>query len=324
MIWLTWRQHRAAIATFALIFGVVAALYLVDGLRVNHEFADSGLASCVGVTNDPGCASRREDFLSFHLGWLLYLGPLLTLGSGALGVFLGAPLVAAEVERGTHQWAWTQRVSPARWLAVKYLMLAAAIATLAAGLGAAYTWWARPLTQILGPFVVFTVFDNTPLLLAVYSVFGFAVGVAASTVVRRTVPAMGVVVLIFLVARVGITYGLRPHYLAPQTVASAASGAGVPLGFDPRDWDWRSRWVDAAGNTVPETTISYLMNPAYNPDAAGLDEGTVLTRHGIHYVDRVQPYQRAGTFQLIEFGIYSCLIAILVAVAFLGIRRRTG
>jgi len=324
VIWLTWRQHRAMLGAFALIFGVVAALYLVDGLRVHHEFADSGLASCVGVTNDPGCASRREEFISFHLGWLLYLGPLLTLGSGALGVFLGAPLVAGEVERGTHQWAWTQRVSPARWLAVKYLMLGGAIAALAAGLGAAYTWWAGPLTQILGPFVVFTVFDNTPLLLAVYSVFGFAVGVAASTVVRRTLPAMGLVVLVFVVARFGITYGLRPHYMAPQTVASAPSEAGTPLGFDPRDWDWRSRWVDAAGNTVPEATIVALTNPADNPAAAGLDESIVLTRHGIHYVDRVQPYQRAGTFQLIEFGIYAGLIAILAGVAFLRIRRRTG
>jgi hypothetical protein len=324
MIWLTWRQHRAAIAAFAVVFVALATLYIVDGVRLHHAFAESGLANCVGVTDDPGCASRRGEFISFSAGWLQYMGPLLTIGSGALGVFLGAPLVATEVERGTHQWAWTQRVSPTRWLAVKYALLAAVVAALAAGLGAAYTWWDRPIAEILGPFGRFTVFDNTPLLLAVYSVFGFALGVATSTLIRRTLPAMGVVVLVFLVVRFGVTYGLRPRYEAPAVVSSAPSEAGVPLGFDPRDWDWRSRWVDAAGNTVPESTINHLVNPAFNPAAAGLDEGTVLRQHGIHYLDAVQPWQRAGTFQLIEFGIYSGLIVVLAAVAFLRIRRRTA
>jgi ABC-type transport system involved in multi-copper enzyme maturation permease subunit len=36
------------------------------------------------------------------------------------GLFWGAPLVAREVEHGTHRLVWTQGVSRARWALVKF------------------------------------------------------------------------------------------------------------------------------------------------------------------------------------------------------------
>jgi ABC-type transport system involved in multi-copper enzyme maturation permease subunit len=321
MTWLTWRQHRAMVTAFLLLFGGVAAFYLIDGVILHRAFDTAGLAQCVGVISDTACASRRREFLQFDVGLPQYFGPLLTLCSGALGVFLGAPLVATEFERGTHQWVWTQRISRTRWLATKYIVLTAVLVALSVGLSAAFTWWNEPVAALTGPFSWFGSFDNTPLMFTVYTIFGFAIGAVASTFVRRTVAAMGVTLLVFLVVRLGITFGLRPHYMTPVTVASSASSEG-PLGFDPRDWDWTSRWVDATGQTVPQETMQRLTNPALNPEAVNTSWADVLQRHGIHYVDAVQPYQRAGTFQLIEAGIYLVLIALCVAVTFWHIRRR--
>ena len=49
----------------------------------------------------------------------------------------------------------------------------------------------------------------------------------------------------------------------------------------------------------------------------------MLQQNGIHYYDLVQPYQRAGTFQLIEAGIFLALIVLAAALAFWRTRRRT-
>src|SRR5438445_245578 len=82
-----------------------------------------------------------------------------------------------------------------------------------AALGAAYTWWNRPVAALNGPFGLFTSFDNTPVMVAVYSVFGFSLGVLSSALLRRTLAAMGATMAVFLVARLGITLGLRAHYM---------------------------------------------------------------------------------------------------------------
>lgn len=322
MIWLTWRQHRAMLAAFLLLSTALAVFYLINGISMHHHFDTSGLRACVGVTNDAGCDGRRQQFLSYHVGLTQYVGMLLTLASAGLGAFVAAPMVASEFERGTHQWVWTQRISRARWLTTKCLLLAAACVAISLGLATVYTWWNQPITALAGPFTRFGSFDNTPLMLAVYTLFAFALGVAASTMIRRTVAAIGVTLAVFLTVRLGIMFGARPHYMTPVTVSSAPSEAGRPLGFDPRDWDWRSSWVDTHGHTVPEETVSRLTNPALNPTASGSSFTAVLRQHGIHYLDAIQPHQRATTFQLIEAAIYLALTGICAALAFRRIRHR--
>jgi hypothetical protein len=243
------------------------------------------------------------------------------LGAGMLGVFLGAPMVSSEFEHGTHQWVWTQGVSRTRWLAVKLALPALAVVALSAGLALAYGWWNTPVAALTGPLTPLGSFDTTPLLLCGYSLFAFSLGVLTSGFLRRTVAAMGITLVGFLVVRTGIV-ALRRDYLPPLTVTSQVANEG-PIGLDPRDWDIAARFVDAHGATVTESRVDQLVDPALNPGAAGLSWGDVLRRHGIRYEDVVQPYTRAETFQLIEAGLYLGLIAVCVAVAFWRVRRRT-
>jgi len=106
-------------------------------------------------------------------------------------------------------------------------------------------------------------------------------------------------------------------------LTSPANQAERPLGFDARDWSFHSVWVDASGHEVSSTDVARLISPDLNPAAAGHQWYEVLQQNGIHYSTLVQPYQRGGTFQLIEAGIFLALIAICGILAFWRVRRRT-
>ena len=323
MIWLSWRLHRAAVLTFIAVIGGLAALYLLDSIRLHDLYAASGLDQCIGVLNGTSCATRRQLFLADNLGFVQHTNYVVVVVTGALGGFLGAPMVSTEFERGTWQWIWTQRISRTRWLAVNVAVMSVIVVGFGATLGAAHTWWYRPVAAQTGPFNNIAVFDNTPLMCAVFSLFAFAAGVAASTFLRRTLASVGVTVAVFLVTRFTVLYWLRPHYMAPIVVESPANQAERPLGFDARDWSVHRVWVDASGHEVSSTDVARLISSDLNPAAAGHQWYEVLQQNGIHYYDLIQPYQRGGTFQLIEAGIFLTLITLCGALAFWRVRRRT-
>src|SRR6185369_10833095 len=138
---------------------------------------------------------------------------------------------------------------------------------------------------------------------------------------RRTLAAMGATVAVFLSVRFAVVYWLRPHYMTPIVVESPANEAGRPLTFDMRDWDFYGAWVDSAGHKISSADVSRLTSSDLNPAAAGHQWNEVSQQNGIHYYDQIQPYQRAGAFQLIETGVFLVLIALCGALAFWRTRR---
>ncbi|MFD1049633.1 ABC transporter permease subunit, partial [Kibdelosporangium lantanae] len=57
---------------------------------------------------------------------------VMTVLPGVIGVFWGAPMVARELEAGTHRLVWNQTVTRTRWLATK-LVLGGLVAMAVAG-----------------------------------------------------------------------------------------------------------------------------------------------------------------------------------------------
>ena len=114
MIWLTWRQFRAQ----ALV--AVAALAALTIYLVNPRPADPALVQGqrqlhrLLVLRRP--ADRRE---GTYFTTLLLTGFLVVLVPAVIGAFWGAPLIARELETGTHRLVWNQSVTRTRWLAVK-------------------------------------------------------------------------------------------------------------------------------------------------------------------------------------------------------------
>ncbi len=75
---------------------------------------------------------------------IIYVVPAL------IGVFWGAPLIARELETGTHRLAWNQSVTRTRWLATKLVIVGAAAAVTVGLLSWAVTSWAHHIDDATG------------------------------------------------------------------------------------------------------------------------------------------------------------------------------
>ena len=116
-----------------------------------------------------------------------------------IGVFWGAPLVARELEAGTHRLAWTQSVTRTRWLATKLGVTTLAAAATVGLLTFAVTWWSQPLDGALSSTQGGLPSRITPVTFAMrgvvpvgYAVFAVVLGATLGAVFRRSLPAMAV------------------------------------------------------------------------------------------------------------------------------------
>src|SRR5690606_530378 len=168
---------------------------------------------------------------------VLWYGRLLPL---AVGIFWGAPLLARELEQGTHRLAFTQSVTRRRWLAVKLGVLAGAAAVLGAVSGALVAW-AQAQYASMHDIRAFggELFAETGVVVpAARWVAALLAGVTVGLLLRRTVAAMAVTLIVLPLVAVGLGY-LRPHYLPP--VERLADGAQML--FDPGPTNHELGWV---------------------------------------------------------------------------------
>ncbi|MFJ7998772.1 ABC transporter permease [Streptomyces sp. NPDC096310] len=196
--WLVWRQHRAAFWTL-IGLTVLAALAMVflRGQMVDHLDAYDASAGKSG-----GPPSDFEEYTGRLFSFGGYLGYIPVLA----GVFLGAPLIAGDLESGTAKLVTSQSVSRLRWLTTKLAMTAALIALSTATLGAVFDWWWSPAqgrTDTL-EWTSGALFDVTGVMPVAYALLTFAVGVAVGTLLRRTLVSM--VVTLGAVVAIGVVW----------------------------------------------------------------------------------------------------------------------
>lgn len=265
MIWLTWRQFRAPALAAALSLAAVAVV-LAAVHPTGSEYFD------------------RHAILKFLSTFLIAL-PVL------LGMFWGAPLVAGELEAGTHRLAWTQSVTRARWLTVKLGLVgvsaAAASGLLSLMLGA---WSSGAMNQ--GRFGT-GMFAERGIAPIGYTIFGLAAGVFAGLVIRRTVPAMVATLVGFIVARAVVQFLVRPHFATAlqisQRVTSDDSG---PMAAPSGSWVVSDRILHSAGRLVERVTY--------------------------------QPLGRYWAFQAYETALFGLVGLALIGLSFWWIRHRAA
>jgi hypothetical protein len=273
VIRLTLRQFR----TEAVIgFGLLAALAIVlvvTGVHLAH-LNDAFQSSCK-VAGDCATASNPVIFSDAALQGLLPI--VVIIAPGLIGVFFGAPLIARELETGTFRLAWTQSVTRQRWLVVKLGIVGIAAMALGGLLTWMVDWWATPLDAgtnaasqnrfELGNFAFHGVAPIG------YAAFAFALGATAGVLLRRTVPAMGVTIVGFILARLAVTYWVRPHLASPVAKSLPLSASGG-FGFNqqepsgtislnppqvsiPNAWVYSTSVVNKAGQAP---TTKYLLH----------------------------------------------------------------
>jgi hypothetical protein len=320
---LVWRQYRAQGAIAFVLLAAFAAVIVVDGFQIASHW-HAILAACAG---NSACLQQHEPLVN---GMVSDLPDISLIVPTVLGILWGAPLVAHELESRTTDFAWAQSVTRTRWLGVKigWLLLAA----IACGglIAALTTWWSGPINALSASAFVPGQFDTQGIVPIGYAVFAMALGIAAGTVARRTLPAIAIVLGGFIGVRLVISELLRPHYMAAVTTYYNLTGSFTPPG---QAWVYAQGAVSKTGVVVPTgwgdlyPALPASCQPLLSGSASGKSGSmsavfSCMQAHGWRGFATYQPASRYWPFQGIETGIYVLLAAALIAVTFAIVRRR--
>jgi ABC-type transport system involved in multi-copper enzyme maturation permease subunit len=347
MIRFTWLQFRVQAGVTLAALCAFAAVLLATGPHLASLYSASAITGCHGGS----CVNPAQAFLNrltatspyatvYELGIALIL-----IAPAIIGVFWGAPLIAREFEAGTHRLAWTQSVTRTRWLAVKLAVTCLAAIAVTEALTLMLAWWADLISKAiviggpspsspvfgevrLGSFI-FATSGITPL---AYAAFGFALGAAAGTFLRRAVPAMAITLAVFAAVQIAIPLAVRPHLIAPdRTVVSGSSffqAAAMSVGTltattvpgQPGALIVASGAINASGQ--PVSTIPVACLPGSPVKGAAPNLGACMASRGIREAISYQPASRYWPLQLIETGIFLALALALAGCCFWRLGRR--
>lgn len=335
MTWLAWRQFRSQAVAAAIAIAALGALLLVTGQGLAGDYAD-GLATC-----GQRCGDFKDTFVDDHQGQLLALTAVVLLVPALIGLFWGAPLIARELDAGTHLLAWNQSVTRTRWLLVKLAVVGAG-AVVSAGLVTwAVDWWSDPIDDaMIDPRLpvplMFAVRGVAP---AAYALFAFVLGVTAGMLLRRPLPAMAVTLAVFAAVQVAMPTLVRPHLIPPVhatvviaegSVTDFMGSPGGPiqvstlLASDPHAWILSNQTVDSAGRAVDGVPKGAVPAAACEPQENGSLSRCfeAVTAAGYRQEVTYQPSGRFWALQWLESGTYVALSAGLVGFCFWWLRRR--
>jgi hypothetical protein len=317
MTWLAWRQHRQQALFGAASLALLAAFFLLTGAHMHSVLDSSGLSRCLARHGD--CGGLQSDFEGRFSVWR-GIQPVFLVLPLLVGLFWGAPLVARELEQGTHRLVWTQGVGRLRWLGTKLGLVLGTTLLLAAAYAALATWWLAPLMTSTGDRFQPGIFDEQGLAPAAYAFFAVALGMAAGAIVRRTLPAMAVTLVGFLALRIGIAGFARSHFMAPVKV----SGTPTPstdlnhMG----GWLLSRRTVDGSGHPT-SIENAYVTCNAHVGASVQAVVGCIH-RLGFVNTDVFQPASRFWLFQGIEAAVYGGVAVGLLALAVYWVSRRVS
>jgi len=212
-------------------------------------------------------------------------------------------------------------VTRRRWLATKLIVLVLAIVVLGVAFTALISWWRWPLDQLEGSFQPNS-FDFEGLVPTAYTLFAFALGTFVGALLRRTVPAMAVMLTAFFVIRYPLVEVLVRPNLQPA-LALTASPAGLVreniLASDGR-WILDSGLQDVSGHHVSSDEFNRLVGQAFD---AGVSPPVWLQEHGYLRWMVYQPADRFWTFQALEAAIFVALALVATVVTIRLVRRLT-
>jgi hypothetical protein len=327
MAWVTWRQHRLALAGAVALFGAAAAYLLVTGLPMHDAYA--AVAGCSPTGSDL-CNKVVNDFLRTYAPGVGVTFGLLQGIPALIGSFVGAPLLAREFETGTFRYAWTQGFGRARWTVAKLVPLAVAVTIAAAAFSVLVSWYVQPILDAgdnNGPLYP-TLFDLSGVALAAWTLAAFAIGLFAGILIRRVVPAMFATIAAWAGLASVTGAFLRAHYQAPVVTSSP----NIPTGAWILSQGWFKGGSPASLEVINQTfapvdvraVTPNLFQPGPATPANLGDPVQYLIQHGLTQLTTYQPAGRFWTFQWIEGGWLLALSLILIAATVWLVRRRAA
>jgi hypothetical protein len=362
MLRVVWYQHRGALLGLGTALAVLAGVLVAAGLRGRAEYVSMLSAGCVapgqGVVELSPCVFRAWQ----QFPWLSY--NVNSPGSGATfpasvsltiivlfalaGIFLGAPLISREYERGTFRFAWTQGTSRVRWCALSVGILGGLVTLAGAGIGGLAAWALEPFNQLgTSSHWLRGQFESGPAIAAGWALLAFMAGVLAGAILKRVVPAIAVTA-IALIVLLGSYYaklyqlllGIRPLAIR-DNAATWWSGPGITtpnteaVGTVPL---WVTTGPNRPGPAGALQVSGYYLDPAghqpigasavrlitgWNQAGSYGDKAAWLASHHYSYWINYQPAGRYWWFQLGAGGVL-VVVALLLGAGALWLVGRRG
>jgi hypothetical protein len=345
MIWLTWRQFRASAAMMGAAIVLLLAVLAVTGPGFADDYAD-GIASC-GSTDE--CSAFLQRFFDGHRSAFLAVVGIVLVLPALIGLFWGSPLIARELEAGTHRLVWNQSITRMRWLSVKLGLVGLAALAVAAVGSLAIDVWADPIDEAAAvdyPRMEPLLFSARGIAPIGYAAFAFALGVTAGMLVRRTVPAMAITLAAFLAVQIAMPLLVRPHLMPAKHATIELSSANVDGIFKARDektaraftqapeggaftgaWVLSSHAIDPDGRAVDSIPLAQS-GACFANDRSGSPEAqrercfAEINRVGYRQQVTYQPSSRYWSFQAIETALFTGVALLLLGFCFWWLRHR--
>ncbi|WP_105974066.1 ABC transporter permease [Streptomyces geranii] len=309
LVRVTLRLHRPALRFWLLYVAVAAcALLWIYGFALDAAFGTFSRSGCRERVVEQACdySGTERAQLGFAESVARRLIGLVPLFAAA---WAGGSLIGRELERDTAQLAWTQSVTPTRWLAAKLAVPAALLVTGTVLLtllhrlmwdrhselwGSAGTWeWNQS-----------SYFVANGTLATAYALLGLAVGALAGLLARRSLPALGIAV-VALLTLASVISSLRPHLWPAETLTRKTGYPQQSTGMVVGDGV-----ITSSGSRVPDPYCAY-------------DECRAA-RDVVGYYRDYHPSSHFWPLQLMETGIVLAVTAAATAAAFWLLRRRTA
>ena len=242
---LLWRQHRGQLLWTAVVLAVAGAVMVVvahaadrwqrDYARWLAQLRASGCSlptktDAVVHAPAPACQAllsrypdgQQSSFAQAYNFAIPVFEESMPLLMVVIGVLVGAPLIAREVEQRTQLVAWTQSISRRRWYVTKTGVLATGLALTGLLAGVANDHVQIPLNRgglTSSRWIWFFSIDLAP---AAEAVLAFALAAVIGAYLRRTLAAIGAALVSFLALFLLAAWAVRS--LTPTSTATTPRG----------------------------------------------------------------------------------------------------
>jgi hypothetical protein len=291
---LGWRMQRWELVvlvggTLLLALGMALVSWQLDASRAT-------LTACFEAEALSASCRSAIEWGNVLTGAIGLLGAAATFAPFPVGIFLGAPLVAREIEHRTAPMAWTLSHSRRRWLAGRTVPLLVLIGVALLVLGQASELLLRTAQESELGFQHYGMFGPV---LAARGLAVFAIGVVVGLALGRVLPA----ILLTVLAAVALTGGLS----VGRDLVMRAESVWVPMGDQAGGVDK----VFDSGFRSDTTTEIITWEQAYNEYPDAFNEFGEGAPPGMTSVWRIVPPERFGLYIAREIGA----LAIVVAAA---------
>jgi hypothetical protein len=323
MAWVTWRQHRFALTGVAALLGALAVYLRIAGVQLHHAYAAA--TACHPATSI-ACGELISSFNGMNK--VLVGGYVLQAVPALIGAFVGAPVLARELETGTFRYAWTQGFGRWRWTLAKLVALAVVVTAAAGPVSVLFSWYYQPYfatgneTLSLAEWSPFAagLFDLRGVAFAAWTLAAFAIGGLAGTLVRRVVPAIVATLAAYTGLALAVGNLLRQHYLTPMVTSKLNVSASAWI---TSQWGTNEGKFAFAGRPPSDLLQQFCPPSAVGPGKPS--SGAIaqcVSQHGYTLWTGYQPAGRFWPFQVIEGGWLLALSLILIAATVWLVRRR--